>query len=150
MTSATAPHTVMPEPEPNLAQVIAVLHDNSMPALVGPNGEHVVLPHEVYTVLRDAVDALDQGKGVSIAPHDAVMTTQQAADFLGISRPTLVKFLESGRIPFEKPGRHRRVLLTDLVRFQEEFRHERRQALDEITALETENGPRADGFVQTR
>ena len=81
-------------------------------------------------MLRDVVDALEQGKGVTIALQDAVMTTQQAADFLGVSRPTLVKFLEAGRIAFEKPGRHRRVKLSDLLAFQERLRAECRARRD--------------------
>ena len=60
------------------------------------------------------------------------MTTQQAADFLGISRPTLVRLLEAGDIAFDKPGRHRRVRLEDLVAYQANFRAERRAALREL------------------
>lgn len=60
------------------------------------------------------------------------MTTQQAADFLGISRPTLVRLLEAGDIPFDKPGRHRRVKLEDLVDYQASARAGRRAALREL------------------
>ena len=60
------------------------------------------------------------------------MTTQQAADFLGISRPTLVRLLEAGDIAFDKPGRHRRVRLEDLVAYQAIFRAQRREALREL------------------
>lgn len=150
MSASAIARTVGPKTRTDLAPVIAVLHGPSMPALVGPNGEQVVLPVEVFHLLRDVVDALEQGKGVTIAPQDAVMTTQQAADFLGVSRPTLVKFLEAGRIAFEKPGRHRRVKLADLLAFQERLRAERRAALDEITSQETQAGIRPDGFVATR
>ena len=58
--------------------------------------------------------------------------TQEAADYLGISRPTLVKLLEQRAIPFEKRGRHRRVTLRDLVDYQDRFRVERRRTLREI------------------
>ena len=60
------------------------------------------------------------------------MTTQQAADFLGVSRPTLIKYLEDGTIPFDKRGRHRRVLLRDVVAFQEAFRVDRKAALRDM------------------
>ena len=75
------------------------------------------------------------GKAITVAPIDQLLTTQQAADFLGISRPTLVKLLESDEIPHESPGagRHRRVRLRDVLDYQERKRSRRRLALDELT-----------------
>jgi excisionase family DNA binding protein len=74
-------------------------------------------------------NALAAGEGITIVPQGMTMTTQQAADFLGISRPTLVRLLEAGDIAYDKPGRHRRVRLEDLVAYQANFRAERRAAL---------------------
>ncbi|MDQ6946911.1 MAG: excisionase family DNA-binding protein, partial [Actinomycetota bacterium] len=65
---------------------------------------------------------------------------QEAADFLGVSRPTLVKLLEDGAIQFERPNRHRRVRLQDLLAFQERRRAERRAALNQLTAEAGELG----------
>ncbi|WP_268918836.1 excisionase family DNA-binding protein [Actinomyces trachealis] len=63
------------------------------------------------------------------------MATQEATDFLGISRPTLVKLLESGRIPFERPaaGSHRRVRLADVVEYQRQAAQDRSDALAAMT-----------------
>ncbi|TDN46368.1 excisionase family DNA binding protein [Curtobacterium flaccumfaciens] len=97
--------------------------------LRAPDGRVRAIPIEIFEVLEQVVDALAQGSGVTVARNDTQMTTQQAADFLGVSRPTLVKYLEDGSIAFEKRGRHRRVLLRDLVDFQEQFRVRRRAAL---------------------
>ena len=74
-----------------------------------------------------------QGKATLIAPQGLLLTTQEAADFLGVSRPTLVKLLEDGAITFEKPNRHRRVRLQDLIDFQQRRRAERRAALNQLT-----------------
>lgn len=149
-TSAALPVTfATPDESEALASVSRILHGHDMPALVGPDGEQITLPLNVFEVLKDVVDAMQQGKGISVVPRDTIMTTQQAADFLGVSRPTLVGLLEDGQIPFTKPGRHRRVRLVDLDTFQRRQLTERRQALDALTREATE-GPVTTGFVQTR
>jgi excisionase family DNA binding protein len=101
--------------------------------LLGPDGEQVPLPAEVYRVLRQVVEVMRQGKATLVAPQGLLLTTQEAADFLGVSRPTLVKLLEEDAIPFEKPNRHRRVRLQDLIDFQQRRRAERRAALNQLT-----------------
>jgi excisionase family DNA binding protein len=108
--------------------------------LLGPDGEQAPLPAEVYRVLRQVVDVMRQGKATLVAPQGLLLTTQEAAEFLGISRPTLVKLLEDGAIPFEKPNRHRRVRLQDLVDFQARQRSERRAALAQMTEEASELG----------
>ncbi|CUU55365.1 DNA binding domain-containing protein, excisionase family [Parafrankia irregularis] len=108
--------------------------------LLGPDGEQVPLPEEVYRLLVEVVNSMRQGKIITLVPHTRRLTTQEAADFLGISRPTLVRLLEEGHIPFDQPGRHRRVLFTDLLAYQERRRAERRAALDRMTEDASEAG----------
>ena len=98
--------------------------------LLGPDGEQVPLPAGVYRVLRQVVEVMSQGKATLVAPQGLLLTTQEAADFLGVSRPTLVKLFEDGAIPFEKPNRHRRVRLQDLLDFRARRRDEQRAALN--------------------
>jgi excisionase family DNA binding protein len=81
-----------------------------------------------------------RGQAILIAPQGMVLTTQEAADFLGVSRPTLVRLLETGAIPFDKPNRHRRVLLHDLISYQTRRRRERLDILNRITQESGENG----------
>ncbi|MDA0564067.1 helix-turn-helix domain-containing protein [Streptomonospora sp. S1-112] len=108
--------------------------------LVGPDGSEVEVPDELYGVLCDAVAALSQGMAVSIAPHNTMLTTQEAADLLNISRPTLVRLLTEGEIPFTMRGRHRRVMLRDVLDYRERTRRERRQTLDDMAAEGEESG----------
>ncbi len=96
--------------------------------------EHVQIPAPVYRVLRQVVEAMRQGLAVTVAPQSQTLTSQQAADLLGVSRPTLVKLLEAKRIPFERVGTHRRVLLRDVLTFRHERREEQYAAL-EATAI---------------
>lgn len=115
-------------------------HHDEPGLLLGPDGEQVPLPAEVYRVLVEVVEAMREGKAITVLPQMQRLTTQEAADFLGISRPTFVKLLEGGEIPFEQPGRHRRILLSDLLAFQQRRQIERRAALNRMTEDASEAG----------
>ncbi len=80
------------------------------------------------------VTALSHGLAISIAPHNTMLTTQEAADLLNISRPTLVRLLTDGEISYTMRGRHRRVMLRDILDYRERTRRERRQTLDQMAA----------------
>ncbi len=127
--------------------------ERTPPALLAPDGKKQVIPFALYETLTTIVDALNHNKAVSIIPTNTQLTTQQAADYLQVSRPTLVKILETGTIPFTTVGRHRRVLLTDLIRYEENLRSERRSYLKEQTHQATADHSYFDapaGFAQTR
>lgn len=110
--------------------------------LVGPDGQTVPLPTEAYRVLVDVARAMRLGKAITVAPVDQTLTTQEAADFLGISRPTLVKLLDEGQIPHTRPGngRHRRLRLADVLDHQNRTSVRRRELLDEMTADAFDDG----------
>ncbi len=137
MAAPTIERTLLPPTEPlqALAAMLDGLGAEPTTTLSGPNGEHLVLPPEVFEVLRDVVDAMAQGQALTIAPVHQRLTTQEAADLLGVSRPTVVKLLESGEIPFEQPGRHRRVRLADVLAYRERASVERRGALDRMVEI---------------
>jgi excisionase family DNA binding protein len=71
-----------------------------------------------------------EGKTVSIVPSDSELSTQQAADMINVSRPHLIKLLESKQIPFKKVGSHRRVLLMDIMEYQDQIVKQREDQLD--------------------
>ena len=103
--------------------------------LSGPGlGDQVELPREMYEVLRYAIDAMHDGLAVHIAPVSKTLTTQQAADLLSISRPTIIKLLETGQVPFERVGTHRRILLVEVMKYRDKRRTEQYAALDTIAA----------------
>jgi excisionase family DNA binding protein len=78
---------------------------------------------------------LAAGRGLSIIPVDAELTTQEAANFLNVSRPFVVELLESGKIRFRKVGTHRRIRFEDVLAYKQASFKDRSKALDELTAL---------------
>lgn len=110
--------------------------------LLGPDGQQVELPEQVYKALLDVVKAMSKRQAIAVVPYEQKLTTQDAADFLGISRPTLIKQLESGAIPYEKlPGsRHRRILLADLLDYQSRRREQRRELFKQMVKDAEEDG----------
>lgn len=103
------------------------------PQLIGTDGETVALPDEIYRVLTIVVNEMKAGHSVSITPLSQRISTQEAADLLGLSRPTLVKLLETGEIAYEQPGRHRRVLLADVLNYREQNHTAAMKTLDDLT-----------------
>jgi excisionase family DNA binding protein len=93
-------------------------------------GDQVEIPEEIHRVLLKVVDALAHGLAVTVAPQSASLTTQQAADLLGVTRPTVIKILNEGAMPFERVGTHRRLLLKDVLAYRERRRAEQYAALD--------------------
>lgn len=110
------------------------------PALVGPHNEEIPLPEVAFDVLVQVFEAMKQGLAIHVAPLNAQLTTQEAADYLGISRPTLVKLLESGKMAFTKPGRHRYVRLDDVIHYAESVHTQRADALDLLARDAEESG----------
>ena len=118
---------------------------------VSTSGGSMLLTESVRLVLADAVTALARGQAVAVEPQRTTLTTQEAAHRLGISRPTLVRLLEQGKIPYTQPGRHRRVELADVLAFQDRERERRRHILREIAREETPDpGEATEGFIETR
>lgn len=105
---------------------------NRQATLISAGGEEVALPAQLFDVLNRVAGELAAGRGVSVLPRDMQLTTQQAADLLSVSRPTLIRLLENGRIPFELVGRHRRIRLEDLERYREQSRADRRALLRQL------------------
>lgn len=97
-----------------------------------PEGESVELPPPILELLRNVVAELNRGNGVVIVPVNKLLTTNQAAEVLNVSRPYLVGLLNEKKIPFEYVGAHRRIRLQDVLAYQETRDKERELALADM------------------
>jgi excisionase family DNA binding protein len=96
------------------------------------SSEEFVLPEPLFKLMKRVVLALKEGKPVILIPETESLTTQAAADFLGVSRPFLIDLLNHKKIPHHKVGTHRRIYLKDLHSFMRERDRARHEALDEL------------------
>jgi excisionase family DNA binding protein len=98
------------------------------------------LPPKVLRLFADMLGSLAQGKLVAIMPKELDITTQEAALFLNVSRPYLVRLLEEGKIPFHKVGTHRRVRFEDVVKYKEGRQKISQDALQKLAEQAQELG----------
>jgi excisionase family DNA binding protein len=110
------------------------------PRLLAPNGEALELPASLAVLLRRLVHDMAQGRNVTIVSRDQLLTTQQAADLLNVSRPHLIKLLEQNAIPYSMTGSHRRIRFDDLIAYKRRRDAERRKGLALLTQLGEEMG----------
>jgi len=70
-------------------------------------------------LLASVMAILESGQGVSVVPINAELSTEEAAEILNVSRPHVVKLLETGMIPFHKVGTHRRIQLSEVLKYRD-------------------------------
>lgn len=90
------------------------------------------LPPKVLRFFAEMLGAMAEQKVITLVPQKHELTTQEAAAFLNVSRPFVIKEIESGKIAHRKVGRHRRVAFVDLVKYQQASRAASEQALQDL------------------
>ena len=81
------------------------------------DGESVELPVEVSRAVRHVPTALADGRPVVVAPQQHLVTPHEVAALLNVSRAELDRILERGDLPFRMIGRHRRIVLKDVLAY---------------------------------
>ena len=84
-------------------------------------------------MLVQILEGMAAGKGVTLVPVDAELTTVQAADVLNVSRPFLLKLLDQKAIPHRKVGTHRRIRMEDVMNYKDAIDREREKVLEQLT-----------------
>lgn len=94
----------------------------------------IELPAGAVAVLMEALEAMAAGRGVTIIPQSAELTTVEAASILNVSRPYLIKLLEEKVIPHRLVGKHRRILIDDVMAYKERIDSDRENVLAQLSA----------------
>lgn len=100
----------------------------------------VRIPAAAARLLVQILDEMSRGNAVKIVPVHAELTTQEAADLLNISRPTLIQMVEKGQIPYRKVGTHRRIPFAKAIEYKRKLEEDRKAALAELVAYDQEIG----------
>jgi excisionase family DNA binding protein len=134
MTTATLDPVSLPVSQEEQVRALHVLLQEAGEALlIGKSGKPAMkLPDAVYDLLLQILSVMEEGKAISIVPVTQDLTTQQAAELLGVSRPFFVKLLETGHLPYHLTGTHRRVYLKDLLAFKQHRDQERHAAIERM------------------
>jgi excisionase family DNA binding protein len=92
------------------------------------------LPAGAVSLLVNVLEAMAAGRGVTIIPENTELTTVEAAGILNVSRPYLIKLLDEKVIPHRLVGKHRRILIDDLMAYKASIDAAREDALAQLTA----------------
>jgi excisionase family DNA binding protein len=132
------PDTVVPserdaEQATQSSRVLAkARHEDGLRVKLEDTGEEFTLPKAAVQLLNRLLTEMSNGNAVTVIPIHAELTTQEAADFLNVSRPHLVSLLTAGKLAYRKVGTHRRIKFLDLQAYKAKSEKERGSALDEL------------------
>jgi len=110
--------------------------------LTTDKGEHptVEVPPAALKLIGQLLGIMSEGRPVVLMPTDQEFTTVEAANFLNVSRPFVIKEIEAGRLPYRKVGSHRRIALDDLVEYGRNMRARQANALKKMAENARELG----------
>ena len=123
-----------------LAQRVRSASPLSFRVLDASKEETLRIPAPAVRMLVRILEEMARGNAVTLIPIHAELTTQEAADMLHISRPSLIQLLDEGKIEYRKVGTHRRVRFEALMAYKRAADAERRAALAELAAYDQEIG----------
>jgi excisionase family DNA binding protein len=108
--------------------------------LTGDDGNEREVPRRLYELVEQALPMIAEGKAVAVIEVSHDLTTQQAAEILGCSRPHLIALVEGGKLACYMTGTHRRIRLSDLLEYKRRRDAKVSAALDEMVQISQEMG----------
>jgi excisionase family DNA binding protein len=106
----------------------------------GSDFARLEVPPATLRLLSQILALMARQQTFVLYPESSELTTKQAAEVLGVSRPFLIRVLEAGEIPYRKVGRHRRVLMKDVLAYKQKMQVKSSAAMDELVKLSEEMG----------
>ena len=110
--------------------------------LTTDTGEHptVEVPPSALKLIGQLLGAMSEGRPIVLMPTEQEFTTVEAANFLNVSRPFVIKEMDSGRLAHRKVGSHRRIAFEDLLAYGQKMRATQASALDRMAENARELG----------
>ena len=138
-TSKAFSEALPPEEAQNVAnqlrKLLASAGQGEAELYAHPSGQEAIkieLHPLVSDALMEVLRHIGSGDAVTLIPINKMLTTQQAADVLNVSRPYFIRLLEEGKLPFTKVGRHRRIKAQDLFQYKDERSEKRAESLSDL------------------
>lgn len=113
------------------------------------DGDALGVPESAREAFLRLVDVLESSAEAVVLPSDALLSTQQAAELLGVSRMTVVRLVDRGELVAEGGGVHRRIAATELARYRAASAARRRAALHDLAQEIGDDAP-PDKVISTR
>lgn len=103
--------------------------------IIKGNGEKekIQVPSTAFVFFFEILKQMANGNTVTVIPQHAQLTTQEAANFLNVSRPFLIKLLEKEKIPYKKVGSHRRIKFVDILKYKNALMDESKKIREDLT-----------------
>jgi excisionase family DNA binding protein len=104
------------------------------------DGPSIEVPPQALKLFGQILGAMSEGRAVTIVPAEREFSTVEAANFLNVSRPFVIKEIEAGRLPHRMVGTHRRIAFEDLQAYARRTREQQQSALQRLADADRELG----------
>ncbi len=118
MTQTTQTHIPTTPDIVQAKEILHALHPDLQTIKMELSGQKFTLPKGLVAMLRDILTSTAQGQAITILPNNTELTSQEAAEFLHVSRQFLVNEADAGRIECRRIGSHRRFTLQHVMKYQ--------------------------------
>lgn len=92
----------------------------------------IEVPPQALRLLGEILGAMSEGRAITVVPAKREFSTVEAAHFLNVSRPFVIKEIAAGRLAHRMVGTHRRIPFETLQAYARTMRARQGAALEEL------------------